>query len=66
VLAYTDGLTEARREGRRFGDVRLTGLIASVRDLPPDELVQALRAEAEAWAPELDDDMVILALRRRP
>jgi serine phosphatase RsbU (regulator of sigma subunit) len=66
VLAYTDGLTEARREGRQFGDVRLTGLIASVQDLPPDELVQALRAEAESWAPELDDDMVILALRRRP
>jgi GAF domain-containing protein len=67
VLAFTDGLTEARREGRQFGDERLGGLIAAhARELPPDELVLRLRAEAEAWAPRLDDDMVILALRRRP
>jgi GAF domain-containing protein len=67
VLAFTDGLTEARREGRQFGDERLGDLIAAHgRELPPDDLVRLLRAEAEAWAPELDDDMVILALRRRP
>jgi serine phosphatase RsbU (regulator of sigma subunit) len=66
VLAFTDGLTEARREGRQFGDERLPALVASGRDLPPDELVQLLRTEAEQWAPALDDDMVILALRRRP
>ena len=66
VVAYTDGLTEARREGRQFGDERLPGLIDEHRGLPPDELVRLLRTEAEAWAPELDDDMVILALRRRP
>jgi len=66
VLAFTDGLTEARREGRQFGDERLTALIAAhARELHPDELVRLLRSEAEAWAPELDDDMVILALRRR-
>jgi len=66
VLAYTDGLTEARRQGRQFGDERLPRLIdAHARELPPHELVQLLRAGAEAWAPELDDDMVILALRRR-
>jgi GAF domain-containing protein len=65
VLAFTDGLTEARREGRQFGDERLPGLIDEHRDLPAEELVQLLRREAEAWAPELDDDIVILALRRR-
>jgi GAF domain-containing protein len=63
VLAYTDGLTEARREGRQFGDERLAGLLDAA--LSPDELVHRLREEAEAWAPELDDDIVILALRRR-
>ena len=66
VLAFTDGLTEARREGRQFGDERLAALIAEHgRTLEPDALVERLRAEAEAWAPGLDDDMVILALRRR-
>jgi GAF domain-containing protein len=66
VLAFTDGLTEARREGRQFGDERLPGLVAAhARELAPDDLVRLLRTEAEEWAPELDDDMVILALRRR-
>ncbi len=62
-VAFTDGLTEARREGRQFGDERLPELLEL--DLPPDALVQRLREEAEAWAPALDDDMVILSLRRR-
>ena len=35
------------------------------RTLHPDALVRLMRAEAEAWSPSLDDDMVILALRRR-
>jgi serine phosphatase RsbU (regulator of sigma subunit) len=66
LIAYTDGLTEARREGRQFGDERLPDLVTTHRTLPADELVALLRSEAEDWAPELDDDMVILALRRRP
>jgi GAF domain-containing protein len=65
VFACTDGLTEARREGRQFGDERLPGLLAEhAHELSADGLVRLLRREAEAWAPDLDDDMVILALRR--
>lgn len=67
VFACTDGLTEARRDGRQFGDERLPALLREhALTLSPDELVRLLRREAEAWAPSLDDDMVILALRRRP
>jgi GAF domain-containing protein len=66
VFACTDGLTEARREGRQFGDERLDDLLAEHgRALAPEALVELLQREAEAWAPALDDDMVILALRRR-
>ena len=66
VFACTDGLTEARREGRQFGDERLPVLLAEHgHKLEPDELVHMLHREAEAWAPALDDDMVILALRRQ-
>ena len=66
VFASTDGLTEARREGRQFGDERLGPLLAEHgRALDPDVLVRLLYREAEAWAPALDDDVVILALRRR-
>jgi GAF domain-containing protein len=67
VFACTDGLTEARREGRQFGDERLPGLLARhARKLGAEELVQLLYREAEAWAPGLDDDVVVLALRRGP
>jgi GAF domain-containing protein len=66
VFACTDGLTEARRDGRQFGDERLDDLLAEHgRTLAPTELVHLLQHEAEAWAPSLDDDMVILAVRRR-
>jgi len=66
VFACTDGLTEARREGRQFGDERLDALLAEHGlTLEPTELVHLLQREAEAWAPRIDDDMVILALRRR-
>jgi GAF domain-containing protein len=66
LFASTDGLTEARREGRQFGDERLRPLLAEHgRALDPDALVQLMHREAEAWAPTLDDDVVILALRRR-
>jgi GAF domain-containing protein len=66
VFACTDGLTEARRQGRQFGDERLPGLLAEhARELDAASLVELLHREAEAWAPELDDDVVILALRRR-
>jgi GAF domain-containing protein len=66
VFACTDGLTEARRAGRQFGDERLDALLAEhAGKLGAQELVELLHREAEAWAPDLDDDMVILALRRR-
>jgi GAF domain-containing protein len=66
VFACTDGLTEARREGRQFGDERLDALLTEhAGELEAQALVELLRREAEAWAPDLDDDMVILALRRR-
>jgi sigma-B regulation protein RsbU (phosphoserine phosphatase) len=66
VFACTDGLTEARREGRQFGDERLDDLLAEYgRTVGPDALVNLLQREVEEWAPTLDDDLVILALRRR-
>jgi phosphoserine phosphatase RsbU/P len=65
VFAATDGLTEARREGRQFGDERLPALLAEHgRALAADALVRLVHREAEAWAPAIDDDVVILALRR--
>jgi serine phosphatase RsbU (regulator of sigma subunit) len=65
LFAATDGLAEARREGRFFGEARLPDLLAEhARRLGPEALVALVRREVEAWAPQLDDDVVILALRR--
>jgi GAF domain-containing protein len=67
LFAATDGLVEARRDGAFFGDERLVAVLADhARDLDPDALVGAVHREVHAWAPELDDDLVLLALRPCP
>jgi GAF domain-containing protein len=64
LFAVTDGLLEARRDGRFFGQERLPALLADHgRRLAPRSLVERVHREAEAWAPHLDDDIVVLALR---
>ena len=65
LFAFTDGLVEARRAGEFFGTARLPALLAEhgLREDPQD-LVTLVRREVEAWTPRLDDDVVILALRR--
>jgi serine phosphatase RsbU (regulator of sigma subunit) len=66
VVAATDGLWEARRDGVQFGDARLAGLLAEHGlALDPQALAERLRDEAHAWAPTLDDDLVVLAVRVR-
>ncbi|MEA2384596.1 MAG: hypothetical protein QOH72_4567 [Solirubrobacteraceae bacterium] len=65
LFCATDGLAEARRDGRFFGEARLPALLDEhARRLGPEALVALVRREVEAWAPELNDDVVILAVRR--
>ena len=67
LFASTDGLIEARRGSAFFGEHRLPALLAERgRTLGPRELVALVHREVEAWAPQLDDDVVILALRPQP
>jgi GAF domain-containing protein len=64
LVAATDGLIEARRDGVIFGDDRLREVLAEhVARLGPDELVATVRREVATWCPDLDDDLVILAVR---
>jgi serine phosphatase RsbU (regulator of sigma subunit) len=66
LVAATDGLWEARREGVQFGDARLPALLEEHgRTMPPAELARLLHEEAERWAPLLQDDIVVLAMRVR-
>jgi GAF domain-containing protein len=67
LFASTDGLIEARRGGSFFGEQRLPAVLAEHgRALAPRELVALVYREVEAWAPQLDDDVVIIALRPEP
>jgi serine phosphatase RsbU (regulator of sigma subunit) len=67
LFAATDGLIEARRDGAFFGDERLRAVLAEHgRRLAPSELVAAVHREVEAWSPQLNDDLVLLALRPCP
>jgi serine phosphatase RsbU (regulator of sigma subunit) len=66
LFASTDGLTEARRDGEQFGQARVSRLVAEhAPTLSPQALVELAYARAVAWAPQLDDDVAIIALRPR-
>lgn len=67
LFAATDGLVEARRAGDFFGDRRLSEVLkAHGRSVSAEELVAVVHREVEAWAPSIDDDLALLALRRCP
>jgi serine phosphatase RsbU (regulator of sigma subunit) len=66
LFASTDGLIEARRDGELFGQARVSRLVAEhAAALSPQALVELAYARAVAWAPQLGDDVAIIALRPR-
>jgi sigma-B regulation protein RsbU (phosphoserine phosphatase) len=67
LLAYTDGVSEARRGGLFFGPERVRGLLVRFAGLPPVRLCRLLVGRARAFAGRgrrLRDDAAVLALRR--
>jgi serine phosphatase RsbU (regulator of sigma subunit) len=65
VVLYTDGVLEARREGELYGIERLDALLADRRDLPPDELAQAVLDDCRVFAAgELADDCAVVVVKR--
>ena len=42
LVMYTDGVTEARRDGELYGDARLLDLVAAVRDDKPAEIAAGI------------------------
>lgn len=67
LVVYTDGLIEARRRGREFGEDALRDvLVAGVRNAP-EELTRGAYAAVRAWCGgRLGDDVAIAVLRRTP
>jgi len=65
LMAFTDGLSEARRNGGElFGTDRIASTLAALRGASPARVVRELRREAERFAGGvLPDDLCIVALR---
>ncbi|HUP33704.1 MAG TPA: SpoIIE family protein phosphatase [Gaiellaceae bacterium] len=65
VVAYTDGVVEARRGGEQFGIGRLDALLAESRELPPQEIAEAALAACREWTEgELTDDFAVVVIKR--
>ena len=64
LVLYTDGLTEARRDGELFGEKRLLEVLSDADDRSPRGLIERLRTAVAGFAGELKDDLQILVLRR--
>lgn len=65
LLLYTDGVTDASREGDRFGDERLTGLIQGLdASLHASEIAETIEHTAVAHADyQPQDDMALVTLQ---
>jgi serine phosphatase RsbU (regulator of sigma subunit) len=63
LVAFTDGITEARRGKKQFGDARLVAHLTDAHSREPQDLVDGLMAAATAFAGgELSDDAAIIAV----
>jgi serine phosphatase RsbU (regulator of sigma subunit) len=63
LLLYTDGLTEARApDGALFGEERVLSTLSDAAPETPREATTALKEAVERFAPDLRDDMQLLAV----
>ena len=64
VLLYTDGLTEARHEGKQFGLDAVSAALNGLDSPSPSDAIADLRARVAAYADgTLTDDLCMLAAR---
>jgi PAS domain S-box-containing protein len=64
LVLYTDGVTEARRNGDLFGERRLLEALSVAPAREPQQIVEHVRDAVVSYAAELRDDVQLLALRR--
>lgn len=65
LVAYTDGLTEARDEGEMFGDDRVIETVTRMRDASARAIAEQLIDDAQRHAGgKFSDDVAILVLKR--
>ena len=65
LFFYTDGVTEARRDGAQYGEARLLAFLSSVKGSSPREVVNGVVDDVLSFSEtDLRDDLAILAFRR--
>ncbi len=64
VLVYTDGLTEASREGRMFGIEGAAAVLARHAHRRAADIVEELLAAVRGWADEPLDDLTLVVLKQ--
>ncbi len=65
LFLYTDGLTDARREGKFYGEERLFGLLNGSGDRSGRQVVDDVLGDVTAFSGDrLRDDLAMLAVRR--
>lgn len=67
LFGFTDGILEARREGKLLGADGLRRIVVEAARMTrePQTLTELVHDDVRAWARGLSDDAAILALRRR-
>jgi phosphoserine phosphatase RsbU/P len=64
IVLYTDGVVEARRDGKLYGEERLDKVLAKGAGLDAQELAESILADCRSFAGgELGDDCAVLCLR---
>ncbi len=61
LVLYTDGVTEARRDGELFGEERLRAVL--VGEGGPSEVTQRILSSVQSFSGELRDDIAVLTVR---
>jgi serine phosphatase RsbU (regulator of sigma subunit) len=65
VVLYTDGVSEARRDGELYGVDRLDRVLSEQRHLPPESLARAVLDDCRAFSlGELADDCAVVVVKR--
>jgi serine phosphatase RsbU (regulator of sigma subunit) len=66
LLLYTDGITECRRGPEQFDENRLLEAAGAAAGASAAGLVASVREAVQRFAPELSDDVAMLAVRAEP
>ena len=68
LVLYTDGVTEASRAGRPYGQGKFADLVQAFGPGTPGEIVQAIRRSVESWTEgsELRDDLALIVAKVVP